>query len=172
IESPAPALDRLLTICLAISASVLLLSLSERAARIKGVNVAAGFIAYSSLVAYMFHRQLMMVFIHFYWPGSSNGRLIYVLLFCAPAVILRICGPENIRPDSELPPRPRAAPFAGNTLRDRPTGLKPRVRRQRTRTFDASASAVANPTGESVFRPHGKLRPLYLTSGSCPQHSS
>ncbi|MFR2524521.1 acyltransferase [uncultured Alistipes sp.] len=88
IESPAPALDRLLTICLAISASVLLLSLSERAARIKGVNVAAGFIAYSSLVAYMFHRQLMMVFIHFYWPGSSNGRLIYVLLICAPAVIL------------------------------------------------------------------------------------
>lgn len=40
------------------------------------------------MVAYLFHRQIMHVFIYFYWPAQPYVQLLYVLFLCTPVVIL------------------------------------------------------------------------------------
>lgn len=87
-KTPHPAAQTFLTILLSISGAVTTLWLCSLLTRFKGIVAVAGFIAYSSMVAYLFHRQVMHLMIYIYWPDNATGRLVYVLLLCMPAVIL------------------------------------------------------------------------------------
>lgn len=87
-KAPHPFVQTVLTISLAVSGAVTILALCSRLARNRGVIAVTGFIAYSSMVAYLFHRQIMHVFIYFYWPEQPYVQLLYVLFLCTPVVIL------------------------------------------------------------------------------------
>lgn len=88
LKTPPPFVQTLLTIILTLSGAVTALWICGLLARIKGIVPIAGFIAYSSMVAYLFHRQIMHVMIYIYWPEPSTVRLCYIMLVCAPIIIL------------------------------------------------------------------------------------
>lgn len=45
-------------------------------------------IAYISMAAYLFHRQIFSVLRHLYWPEGFYARLLYIYLFCLPIVFV------------------------------------------------------------------------------------
>lgn len=54
--------------------------------QIKGIWT---WIAYSSMAAYMFHRQIIGAFRRFsIWPEDGPGRLLFLLLVCFPIVLI------------------------------------------------------------------------------------
>lgn len=88
-NEPANAVARML---LALSGAVVLLSLSYYLMRSSRVSFWASRIAYSSMAAYLFHRQILSVVRRYvYWPEDGTGRILFLLFVCAGHFIDRIC---------------------------------------------------------------------------------
>lgn len=54
-------------------------------------NVRGGgilFVSYVSMAAYMFHRQILYMIYHIYWPEDGVWRLLYLLFVCLPIIVL------------------------------------------------------------------------------------
>ena len=54
--------------------------------QVKFLNSVWGGISYISMVAYMFHRQIIFIIYHIYWPKDGYGRLLFILLVCLPII--------------------------------------------------------------------------------------
>lgn len=44
------------------------------------------FLAYISMAAYMFHRQIIYIIYHIYWPEDGIGRILYLIFVCLPII--------------------------------------------------------------------------------------
>lgn len=46
------------------------------------------FVSYISMTAYMFHRQIIYIIYHIYWPTDGIVRILYLYVVCLPIIIL------------------------------------------------------------------------------------
>lgn len=73
-------------IIVALSGLLLILACSYRIA--KHVNsYMVQYIAYASMAAYMFHRQIWSIIRYIYWPEDGVGRLLFLIFICLPLIL-------------------------------------------------------------------------------------
>lgn len=73
-------------IIVALSGSVLILVCSYKIA--KHINLyIVQYIAYASMAAYMFHRQIWSIIRYIYWPEDGVGRFLFLIFICLPLIL-------------------------------------------------------------------------------------
>ena len=85
-NEPANSVFRML---IALSGTMSFISLSYYLTNSSHISFWASRIAYSSMAAYLFHRQIFSVIRQYvYWPEDGTGRVLFLLFVCIPIILL------------------------------------------------------------------------------------
>ena len=86
-NEPANSVFRML---IALSGTMSFISLSYYLTNSSHISFWASRIAYSSMAAYLFHRQIFSVIRQYvYWPEDGTGRVLFLLFVCIPYQFFR-----------------------------------------------------------------------------------